>query len=94
MGDTYSDILDISHKGYLNRSNINDAGHARSVRAANGSTLIGNHETGEHYTVPTGSDYYWVSEEGTYFGTDNALFDPNTDRRTNDKNWTKFAVEK
>lgn len=93
VGKTYSDILDISHKGYLNRSNINDAGHAKTVRAINETTMIGNHETGEHYNVPTGSNYYWVSDDGFYFGTDNALLDPNTENRMNDKQWTKFAVE-
>ena len=90
---TYSDILDISHQGFLNRSSINDAGHAKSIRAINETTLIGNHETGEHYTVPSGSNYYWVSADGYYISTDNALFNPNTDQRMNDKDWTKFASE-
>ena len=94
IGNTYSDILDISHKGYLNRSNINHAGHSTNIRVINETTLIGNHETGEHYTVPSGSNYYWVSDDGLYFGTDNALLNPNTDNRMKDKNWTKFAVEK
>ncbi|MCB0854116.1 MAG: hypothetical protein KDD63_17945 [Bacteroidetes bacterium] len=93
IGDTYSDILDISHQGYLNRSNINDAGHAKTIRSINETSLIGNHETGEHYTVPSGSRYYWVANDGTYLGTDNALLNPNIDNRMNDKDWTKFAVE-
>ena len=93
IGDTYSDILDISHKGYLNRSNINDAGHSKTIRGINETTMIGNHETGEHYNVPMGSNYYWVSNDGMYIGTDNALFNPNTERGVNEKNWTKFAVE-
>ncbi|MCF8238224.1 MAG: hypothetical protein K9I85_08725 [Saprospiraceae bacterium] len=92
-GKTYSDILDISHQGYLNRSSINDAGHAKTVRSINETTLIGNHESGEHYDVPAGSNYYWVSGDGYYLGTDNALLDPNIDKRLNDKNWTKFAHE-
>ncbi len=93
IGDTYSNILDISHKGYLTRSNIDDSGHSKTVRAIQGTNLIGNHETGEHYSVPSGSNYYWVSKDGIYFGTDNALFNPNTDRQMRDKDWTKFVVE-
>ena len=93
IGDTYSDILDISHKGYLNRSNMNDVGHSKTIRGINETTLIGNHETREQYNVPSGSNYYWVSNQGTYIGTDNALFDPNIDNRTNDDSWTKFAKE-
>lgn len=91
--DTYSDILDISHQGYLNRSNINSAGHDKTIRGISETALIGNHETGEHYTVPAGSRYYWVANDGSYIGTDNALLNPNTTRQLNEKDWTKFAVE-
>lgn len=94
IGNTYSEILDISHKGYLHRSNINDTGHSKTIRTINETTLIGNHETGEQYSVPSGSNFYWVSNDGVYIGTDNALFNPNIDNRTNDKEWTKFAVER
>lgn len=93
IGNTYSEILDISQKGYLNRSNINYSGHTNTIRSINETTLIGNHETGEHYSVPSGSRYYWVANDGTYFGTDNALLNPNTNNQMNQKNWTKFAVE-
>jgi hypothetical protein len=94
VGNTYSEILDISQKGYLNRSSISDAGHSKTVRSINQTTMIGNHETRERYDVPAGSNFYWVSEDGFYIGTDNALLDPNTDQRMNDKQWTKFAVER
>jgi len=93
IGNTYSEILDISHKGYLDRSSINDAGHSKTIREINETTLIGNHETGEQYYVPSGSNFYWISDDGTYIGTDNSLFNPNTDNRMNDKEWTKFAIE-
>ena len=43
--------------------------------------------------MPAGSNYYWVSGDGSYIGTDNPLFDPNTDNRMNGQNWTKFARE-
>ena len=88
--DTYSDILDISHRGYLNRDNINDAGHARSVDLALGTARIGNRETGESYRVDGDNDFYWVNQDGLYLGTDNALFDPRTDDATRDDQWTRF----
>src|SRR5690554_3360143 len=31
IGNTYSEILDINHSGYLNRSNMVDKGHANTV---------------------------------------------------------------
>lgn len=93
IGDTYSDILDISQKGYLNRSNINDSGHSRTIRAINETTLIENHEVGERYSVPSGSKYYWIANDGLYIGTDNALLNPNINKDMNKRQWTKFAVE-
>lgn len=90
---TYSDILDINHAGYLNRNNINNEGHQNTVNMIAGQTVIGNHDTGEHYTVETGSKYYWVNNNGEYFGTDNSLYDPRIDNTINDKQWAMFEVE-
>lgn len=94
VGDTYSEILDISHAGFLNRDSIQSGGHAATVDAIGEWSVIGNHETGEHYKVEAGSKYYWVGHDGRYFGTDDALYDPRTDRRVNDVEWTKFVVER
>jgi hypothetical protein len=94
VGQTYSDILDISHAGYLNRDSIQSAGHAATVDMIGERSLIANHETGEHYKVDAGSNYYWVGNDGRYLGTDDALYDPRTDQRVNDVDWTKFVVER
>ncbi|REK07674.1 MAG: hypothetical protein DWQ36_10645 [Acidobacteria bacterium] len=94
IGQTYSDILDINHSGYLKRDDMNTAGHSALIDSIGERTLIGNHETGEHYTVDAGSRYYWVASDATYVGTDNPLWDPRTDQRTNDVEWTKFVVER
>jgi len=93
VADTYSDILDISHQGYLSRDSINDQGHARSVRAARDVTLIGNRETGEFYDVDGNNRFYWVDQDDTYIGTDNALFDPRQNPATNEADWTRFHRE-
>ncbi len=88
-----SDILDINHSGYLKRDNIKDHGHSKSVNAIAGKAIIGNHSTGEHYTVTSGSNHYWVNSEGTYFGTDNPLYDPRVDQNINQTEWTYFEIE-
>lgn len=93
VGQTYSDILDINHAGYLKRDSINSTGHTSTINTIGERALIGNHETGEHYNVEDGSKYYWVGSDGTYFGTDNPLYDPMTDNRVNDVQWTKFVRE-
>jgi hypothetical protein len=94
VGNTYSEILDINHAGYLNRDSIQSGGHAATIDAIGERTLIGNHETGEHYRVDAGSNYYWVGNDGRYFGTDDPLYDPRTDQRVNDVEWTKFVTER
>lgn len=93
VGNTYSDILDISHQGYLNRNNINNDGHSKTINMISEQTVIGNHDTGEHYTVDDGSKYYWVNNDGAYFGTDNPLYDPRIDNKINDTEWTQFTKE-
>ncbi|WP_203295467.1 hypothetical protein [Luteirhabdus pelagi] len=93
LGKTYSEISDISHAGYLNRSNMNSHGHSKTISGINETVTIANHGTGEHYSVPMGTKHYWVSNDGTYFGTNNTLYNPNTDKRMYDKEWTQFEVE-
>ncbi|QKK01950.1 MAG: hypothetical protein HND55_04320 [Pseudomonadota bacterium] len=93
VGNTYSDILDISHAGYLKRDAIQSGGHAAGINQISGHTVIGNHETGEHYRVEDGSNHYWVNPDGLYIATDSALFDPRTDPRISDQEWTRFVKE-
>lgn len=93
VGNIYSDILDINHSGYLSRSNISSHGHSKSISGILETVTVSNHNTGEHYSVPMGSQNYWVSNQGTYFGTDNSLYNPNTDMNMNNKDWTKFEIE-
>lgn len=93
VGNTYSEILDISHAGYLKRNSMQSEGHSASIQQISGHTMIGNHETGEHYRVEDGHDYYWVNNDGLYIATDNPLFDPRNDQRINGENWTRFVKE-
>lgn len=93
-GDIYSEILDINHSGYLKNSNINSAGHTKTVNMIGERSVIGNHNTGEHYNVQSGSKYYWINNNGKYFGTDNSIYDPRIDKRINKTEWTQFKIEK
>ena len=90
----YGDVLDISHQGYLKRSDMVDAGQSRAVDAIAGANVVTNPGTGERYRVEAGSNHYWVSDDGYYLGTDDALLDPRLDPRTSDRGWTPFAIER
>ncbi len=93
VSDIYSEISDINHAGYLKRSDINSASHAKVINAIGERSVIGNHNTGEHYNVQSGSKYYWVNNDGKYFGTNNSLLDPRIDNRLNNTQWTLFQEE-
>ncbi len=94
IGNTYSEILDINHSGYLNRSSLVDAGQARTVNMIGEHVIINNQSTGERYKVDDGSKFYWVNKDGEYFGTDNSLYDPRIDNKINGQEWSRFEVEK
>ncbi len=93
IAKTYSEISDISHAGYLKRNDINNAGHSKTVNMIGERTVIANHETNEHYNVQSGNKYYWVNNNGEYFGTDNSLYDPRIDNKINGSEWVKFEKE-
>lgn len=93
LAQTYSEISDISHAGYLNRSNMVSAGQSKTVNMIGGHAIISNSNTSEQYQVEAGSKYYWVNKDGEYFGTDNSLYDPRIDNRINGEQWEKFQIE-
>ncbi len=93
IGNTYSDILDINHAGYLKRDNMNSSGHTKSVDMIGERTTISSMATGERYNVQDGSKYYWVNSNAQYFGTNNSFYDPRTDNRVNNEQWTQFEIE-
>ena len=94
LGNTFSEILDINHSGYLNRSNMVDAGHANTINMIGQQTIISNSGTGERYKVEDNSRYYWVNKKGEYIGTNNPLFDPRIDNRINGEGWEPFEIQK
>jgi len=93
IANIYSEISDISHAGYLERSNIQSHGHSASIRATNETTLIANHDTGEHYEVQGNQNYHWVNSNGVHIATDNSLFDPRTDEQLKMFDWSQFQPE-
>lgn len=89
-GKIFSEISDINHQGYLNRSAINDAGHQNSINAIGDRTIIANPETGQRYNVESGSNQYWVNPNEGYFGSDNPNYDPRLDSNTNQQDWIEY----
>ena len=93
IGNTYSDILDISHAGYLKRNDMNNAGHSKTINMIGERSVISSMATGERYNVKAGSKYYWVNNDGAYIATDNSFYDPRIDKRINQTEWSQFQIE-
>jgi hypothetical protein len=58
-----SEISDMMHQGYMNRTQTRDGFEDRRARANRGDVLIQDPNTGQSYEVPAGSNYYWRSGE-------------------------------
>ena len=88
IGRAGSDALDSSMDSYRRIQAMKDGGQERSVRGIRGETIISGPNSNETFTVPSGSDYYWVNQNGEYIPTDNSLYNPNTDNAVNNDQWT------
>lgn len=94
IGKTYSDILDISHSGYMARSNVQYAGHQSVIRGIHERTIIGSSNGGERYSVHAGSKHYWANPAtGEYLGTDNPLFDPRKNNQLPGQ-WERYGEQR
>lgn len=87
-----SDILDISHAGFLNRSDLVSSGQLKSINTIAEKSVISNPGTGELYRVDAGAKNYWVNSDGKYLSTDNVLYDPRTDLSISDQQWERFNI--
>lgn len=87
-----SDILDISHSGYLKRSDMVSAGQSNTINMIGEHAIIGNPTTGERYQVDARPGNYWVNAQGEFFSTENRLYDPQADNSINQEQWTQFEV--
>ena len=67
-------------------------GTLNSVDMVHERTQVYNPDTGKRFKVDSGHKYYWGDGQGGYFGTDDALYDPRTDPKHNQKQWTKFET--
>ena len=67
MSNADKEIEDMIHQSYMYRSQSQDRIHDHSIRAIKGQTLIQDPNTGEHFEVPAGSNYFWRIGSGNEF---------------------------
>lgn len=94
IGNTYSSISDSNFESWKRRNDMNNAGHSNSIN--NGiweRTTVSSPNTGQQYYVEGQNNQYWINQNNEYIGTDNSLYNPNTDNSMNNQNWTQYDIE-
>lgn len=75
---------------YRNNNATSDKIHSRFIDAIREETNVVNTSTGTTYKVSEGSNYYWMNNDGDYFGTQKHDYNPNLDEGVNRKNWEEL----
>lgn len=88
-GKIYSDILDSSHKSYMDRSASSSAGQSAYVNSVwERQTMTDN--SGNLYQVDGYDNNVWMNQNNEYIGTDNYNYNPNLDNSVNNQNWQQL----
>ncbi|NNF59195.1 MAG: hypothetical protein HKN04_13250 [Rhodothermaceae bacterium] len=71
IANTYSEISDLSHQGFMNRMQSSDEMQRRGVNAIHGQYDVYNPSTGDiTHGVPNHANHYWVDAFGNTIGTE------------------------
>lgn len=88
VGNTFSEILDISHKGFRKRSNMTDTGQRKYVNSIHQTADYSS--GGMNYHLPAGYDHVYTDDNDTIILTNDSLFNPNVELSSS-QNWTKMS---
>ena len=94
ISNTYSSIADSNHESWKSRNNMIDKGHSKYIN--NGiweQSTVSNPNTGQTYQVEGQQDYYYGNANNEYIGTNDALYNPNTDNSINNQEWIEYEIE-
>ena len=86
------EMSDRNFESYQRRSAMTDAGHSNYIDGIWDRTNVTDPNNGQRYKVESGSDYYWMNNNGEYIKSDNPNYNPNTDPLYNNQNWTQTTI--
>ncbi len=76
---------------YNNNSAASDRNHNRFVNYIKGEETVS--ANGQRYQVQSGSNQYWVNENGQYQGSNDPNYDPNRNQGTVNHTWTEAPAD-
>jgi len=88
------DIRKIQQQGYENRQRTQDQSFAQFDQVIRGVETYQNPGTGEKVELDANYGHAWVSNSGEYLLSDQAGFDPNTNRVLSKESWTPLQHAK
>lgn len=89
LANTYSDILDISHKGFRSRSSRNDTSQQKYINSVHEINPYTHRDT--TYQLPAGFEHVYTNNFDTIILTNDALFDPSVDLNGSGS-WNKMTI--
>ena len=91
IGNTYSEISDISHNGYMSRSAATSTGQSNSVNGVWERQNMTD-TSGNMYQVDGYDSNVWVNPNNQSIGTNNTNYNPNIDNAVNNQTWEQLQT--
>ena len=92
-GKMHSEMLDRNHEQFMSQLR-SDNGHSQFLDYIRDETNVTNSYNGQTYKVESGSNYYWMNNDGKYIRTDDANWNPNTDPTFNSQDWSQAEINR
>jgi hypothetical protein len=86
---TYSEISDMSHESWQRRNQMNNAGHDKTINGVWERDAMVNPYSDQQMNVESGYKYYYMNQNGQYFGTNDEFYNPAQDPNVNHMQWKK-----
>lgn len=77
---------------YEARNASSDRQHNRFLNYVKGEETVTNSD-GKRYQVESGSDHYWMNNDGQYIGTNDPNYDPNRNQGTVNETWNEVPMD-
>lgn len=77
---------------YEARNASSDRQHNRFLNYIKGQETVTNSD-GKRYQVESGSDHYWMNQDGQYIGTNDPNYDPNRNQGTVNQTWNEVPMD-
>jgi hypothetical protein len=88
--ESSNSISDMSMESWRRRNAISDRGHEKTIDGIWERQPMVDPHTGNYGKVESGYNHYYMNNNGEYIGTNDALYNPQTDPNVNNYNWEEM----